>query len=124
MSVSDSSSETQSHSIKSLPKNWRGHGHSTFVLDTREGLRKFLAVLKTYKKLSKGVLLHHAGVEGVRMKQVILDIGTSCGEWSASHPGRAFPPGKDQRYPLVRRTELKLKLSHYKPRRHLAGEDV
>jgi hypothetical protein len=62
-----------------------------------------LAVLKTYKKLSKGVLLHHAGVEGVRMKQVILDIGTSCGEWSASHPGRAFPPGKDQRYPLVRR---------------------
>jgi hypothetical protein len=62
-----------------------------------------LAVLKTYKKLSKGVLLHHAGVEGVRLKQVILDIGTRMAEWSTSLPGRALPPGKDQRYTLVRR---------------------
>jgi hypothetical protein len=36
MSVSDSSSETQSHSIKNLPKKWRGHGHSIFLVDTRE----------------------------------------------------------------------------------------
>jgi hypothetical protein len=25
------------------------------------------------------------------------------GEWSASHPGRALPPGKEPRYPLYRR---------------------
>jgi hypothetical protein len=28
-----------------------------------------------------------------------LDVG----EWSASRPGRALPPGKDPRYPLARR---------------------
>jgi hypothetical protein len=34
---------------------------------------------------------------------LILDLGTRWGEWSASRPGRALPPGKVPRYPLDRR---------------------
>jgi hypothetical protein len=34
---------------------------------------------------------------------LILDLGTSGGEWSASCPGRALPPGKDPRHPSDRR---------------------
>jgi hypothetical protein len=33
----------------------------------------------------------------------ILDLGTRWGEWSASRPDHALPPGKDPLYPLYRR---------------------
>jgi hypothetical protein len=32
---------------------------------------------------------------------LILDLGTRWGEWSASHPCRALPPGKGPPVPIV-----------------------
>jgi hypothetical protein len=34
---------------------------------------------------------------------LILDLTTKCGEWSASRPGSALPPGKDLWHPSDRR---------------------
>jgi hypothetical protein len=35
---------------------------------------------------------------------LIRDLGTRWGEWSASHPGRALPPGKGPPVPIVQET--------------------
>jgi hypothetical protein len=33
--------------------------------------------------------------------EALLDLGTRWGEWSASRPGRALPPGKGPPVPIV-----------------------
>jgi hypothetical protein len=54
---------------------------------------------------SKCPATHHGGAWGER-RYSSYSFTTSAldgGEWSASRPGRALPPGKDPRYPLYRR---------------------
>jgi hypothetical protein len=34
---------------------------------------------------------------------LILNLGTRWGEWSASRPGRALPPGKGPPVPIVQK---------------------
>jgi hypothetical protein len=42
------------------------------------------------------------GEEGVELL-IIHEVGTRCGEWSASRPGRDLSQGKDPWYPLDRK---------------------
>jgi hypothetical protein len=44
----------------------------------------------------KAVPQHTYGGAGREEIQLLLihDLGTTCGEWSVSRPGRALPPGK------------------------------
>jgi hypothetical protein len=37
---------------------------------------------------------HHGGAWGERLAQLIHDLDTRWGEWSASRHGRALPPGE------------------------------
>jgi hypothetical protein len=59
------------------------------------------------KGRGKGDPLHatrHGGACGERRYRSSFSTSAlNGGEWSASRPGRALPPGKDPRYPLDRR---------------------
>jgi hypothetical protein len=61
---------------------------------------KIVVVAIVNIKLSR---YRHAGVKGCEEKQLllILDLGTTWGEWSASRPGRALPSGKGPPVPIV-----------------------
>jgi hypothetical protein len=59
-------------------------------------------------KVKKKVNMSHycnAGTKGERRCSFysFLTLAVNGGEWSASRPGRALPPGKDLRHPLYRR---------------------
>jgi hypothetical protein len=58
--------------------------------------------LKSKKaKLSR---IHHAGAKEEIYSSYSFSTSTlDGGEWLASRPGRALPPGKDLRYPFYRR---------------------
>jgi hypothetical protein len=75
--------------------------HSAFKVNTQSHLQLF----KSNKLKAKAVTLHATRCLGREEVQFLLipDLGTRWGEWSASRPGRALPPGKGPRYPLYRR---------------------
>jgi hypothetical protein len=62
-----------------------------------------LLSLKNLDLPSKAVPLHAMEALGGRGIQLLLihDLGTTWGEWSASRPGRALPPGKGPPVPIV-----------------------
>jgi hypothetical protein len=69
-------------------------------------LYNFFSKWETYKKI-KLSLTHHVGTRGAggreEIQLLILDLGSRCGEWSASRSGRALPLEKNPRYPLDRK---------------------
>jgi hypothetical protein len=72
-------------------------GGTCGIATTRPSVIGSFLTSLTYCK-SKAKLSRYRHVDA----KVILELGTRWGEWSASGPGRALPPGKDPRYPFDR----------------------
>jgi hypothetical protein len=90
-------------------RNRRNHRSAVKNIEESEHLLKILLLrgIKIFKhikkKLSRYTPWRHMGGEEVYSSYSFLTSALDGGEWSASHPGCALPPGKEPRYPLDRR---------------------